>query len=196
MPGAPREATRARARPARRRWPFWPSPVTPTRRAHLAPDPPPFPHDLPDQLQVRRTELLPIRSLEKLRALAQLDDQHRREVRVLLHEREVQPDEPFEPRRCVLLLRERGLRVRDQLRHLVVEQLEQQVVLALEVEIDGAVRDTRGAGDFGDGRAEVAALREHLDCRVENACSLVVALFPSLQVAVPRSRWSLLQPRR
>jgi len=131
-------------------------------------------HHLGDQVDVRG-QLLPIGRLEELRALPQLHDQHRGEVRVPLDHREVHLDEPAQARGGVRLLGQRGAGVREELGHLLVEQPQQEVVLALEIQVDGAVGDAGRAGDLGDRRAEEAPLGEHLHRRVQDARSLVVA---------------------
>src|SRR3954469_4335222 len=117
----------------------------------------PFADDLAEDVQIRR-ELLPAFRLEELRALPQFHDQDLRELRVLLHQREVELDEACEARGGSPLLRGGRLRFAEKLGHLLVEEAEQDVVLVLEIEVDGSVRDSRGPGDLRHGRPEEYAL--------------------------------------
>ena len=59
---------------------------------------------------------------------------------------------------------------------LVVEKLDQNVVLVLEVEIDGAVGNTGLARDLGDGGLEKSLLGKYLDGRLKDALIFVVGL--------------------
>ena len=59
--------------------------------------------------------------------------------------------------------------------HPGLEPRDQQVILALEVEIDRAVSDARFLRDLGDARGEEAVLREHRLGRSQDAFALVVA---------------------
>jgi len=109
----------------------------------------------------------------ELRALSQLDDQHRGEVGVALDQRQVELDEAGEPVGRGPLLGKLGAGLGEKLGHLLVEEPQEQVVLALEVEIDGAVGDARAPGDLGHRRAVEAAPGKDLDGGVEDARALV-----------------------
>ena len=53
---------------------------------------------------------------------------------------------------------------------------DEQIFLAVEVEVDRAVGDACGARDFRHLRVEVAALRKDVDRRAENALALSLGL--------------------
>ena len=106
--------------------------------------------------------------------MSQLDDQHRGEIGVALDQRQVELDEAGEPVGRGALLGQLGAGLGQELGHLLVEEPQEQVVLALEVEIDGAVGDARALGDLGHRRAVEAALGKDLDGRIEDARALVV----------------------
>ena len=138
-----------------------------------------------DEVEVGRSELLPVGRFEELRALPQLDDQNGSKVGILLYQGEMQLDEAPEPRRRVALLGQRRLRLGEELGHLLVEQTQEQVVFALEIQVDGTVGDARRARDLGDGGAEIAALGEDLHRRVEDPRALVVPLLSRLHRGRP-----------
>ena len=51
----------------------------------------------------------------------------------------------------------------------LAKDVDQQVFLAVEVEVNRPVSDTGGAGDLGDLRVEVAALGEDVDCGAKDS---------------------------
>ena len=71
--------------------------------------------------------------------------------------------------------RDAGAAVRDRLAHRPLEDRDEQVVLAAEVEVDGAGGDAGGAGDVGDLGGEEAALGEDVDGGAEDGVALVGA---------------------
>ena len=112
--------------------------------------------------------------LHELAALAQLDREDLGGGRLVVHELQVRPDE-----RAQLLARrlagDRGLERAVELLHAALEQRDQQVVLALEVEVDRAVGDAGFLRDVGDLRGEEAVAREDPLGGVEDALALVAA---------------------
>ena len=64
----------------------------------------------------------------------------------------------------------------DRLVHRALEDRDEQVVLAAEIEVDGAGGDARGAGDVGDLRVEEAARGEDVDGGADQRVALVDAL--------------------
>ena len=63
--------------------------------------------------------------------------------------------------------------------HRSLEDRDEQVVLALEIEVDGAGRDAGDARDIGDLRLEIPVLREHLGGRAQNQVPLVAGRRPA-----------------
>src|SRR5436309_14514600 len=57
--------------------------------------------------------------------------------------------------------------------HLLAEEPDENIVLGLEVEIDGAARDARFARDVRDARVVVAVAREDADRGVDDRLRLV-----------------------
>ena len=68
---------------------------------------------------------------------------------------------------------ERGAALGDRLAHRPLEERDEQVVLAAEVEIDGAGGHAGGAGDVGHLRLEEAVAGEHLGRGLEDGVALV-----------------------
>ena len=126
--------------------------------------------------------------------MPQLDDQHRRQLRIALDQREVQLDEAREPRRRSPFPRQLIASFRQQLGHLLVEETQQQVVFPLEIQIDGSIGHAGGAGDLGDGRGVEPALGEDLDGRVHDPPALVVQR--RFHVADPAQRRVMLAHER
>jgi len=62
--------------------------------------------------------------------------------------------------------------------HHLVEQGDQQGLLALEVEVDGSVGHVGAARDLRDLGGEIALAREHLHRRLQDALALVVSSPP------------------
>src|SRR3954447_14487568 len=79
-----------------------------------------------------------------------------------------------------VLLRRRGLELGDRLAHATVdaflEQREEEVVVAVEVPVDGALREAGARGDLLDRRRLKALLGEDLRCRLEELLASVAAL--------------------
>jgi len=61
---------------------------------------------------------------------------------------------------------------REVLAHAALEDRDEQIVLALEVEIHGAGGDAGGAGDVGDLRVEIAAVGEDVDGGAQDGVAL------------------------
>jgi len=78
--------------------------------------------------------------------------------------------------------------VRHHLPHLLLEEGDQQVVLVLEVEVDGAVRHPGGTGDLGHLRVEESLSGEDLHGGAQDP----VPLIPAVVRAPPRHRALLL----
>ena len=68
-----------------------------------------------------------------------------------------------------------GAAVGDRLAHRLLEDRDEQVVLALEIEVDGAGGDAGGAGDVGDLGGEEPAFREDVGRGAEDRLALVAA---------------------
>ena len=120
--------------------------------------------------QQRRRE-----ALHELHRLAQLDLEDDGEVAVAAEPFEVQPGDAAQPLGGIGDAVERGAALGEHLAHRALEDRDQQVVLALEVEIDGAGRHAGGAGDVGDLRLEEAVLGEDLGGGAQDGVALVAA---------------------
>jgi hypothetical protein len=71
--------------------------------------------------------------------------------------------------------------------HQLVEQGDEDVLLAAEVEVDGPVRDARALRDLGHARREVALAREHLHRRLQDAPPLSSLRFRANRLLNPDS---------
>ena len=91
--------------------------------------------------------------------LPQLDLEDDGEVAVAAEALEVQAGDLAQPLDRVGHAGERRAAFGDRLLHRALEDRDEQVVLAAEVEVDGAGGDAGGAGDVGDLRVEEAVLR-------------------------------------
>src|SRR6266849_5872655 len=128
--------------------------------------------DRADQREVRG-DLLARGPAEELLALAQLDLYHLGEVRVPLEHLEMKPDEPPHLGHCVGLVGDRAPQGRDEGRHLLPEERDEDVFLGLEVEIDGPGRDPGLARDVRHPRAEVALAGEDPNRGLDDLLGLV-----------------------
>ncbi len=81
--------------------------------------------------------------------------------------------QPFDGAGGVVERVEGGAAVADGVVHGAFEEGEQEVVFALEVEVDGAGGDVGAFGDVGDLGGEEAAFGEDLGGRVEDAVAFV-----------------------
>src|SRR5437660_3214033 len=86
----------------------------------------------------------------------------------------MQLDEAAQSRRRRFLLGQRGAQLSEKVGHLLVEEAEEKIVFALEIEVDGAVGHARHPGDLGHRGAVKTASGEDLDGRVEDARALVL----------------------
>ena len=114
--------------------------------------------------------------------LPQLDLEDDREVPVVAEPREMAAGQPPEPLGRIGEVGDLGAAVGQPFTHAALEDRHQQVVLALEVQVDGAGRDAGGARDVGDLGVEVAALGEDVDGGAEDG----VALGPGRRVRAGR----------
>ena len=95
------------------------------------------------------------------------------EVPIAAEAIEVEPGDAAKPVDRVGDVGQRGPPFGDGVLHGALEDRDQQVVLAAEIEVDGAGGDARDAGDVGDLGLEVAVAGEHLDCRAQDGVALV-----------------------
>ena len=116
---------------------------------------------LPDQLEVVLEERLG-EALHELHRLPQFNLEHHGEVLVAAEAPEMQVRELAEPLRRIGDAGNRLAAFGEHLVHRSLEDRDEQVVLALEVEVDGAGRDAGDARDVGDLRLEIAVLGEDL----------------------------------
>src|SRR5262249_42614204 len=125
-----------------------------------------------DEVEVRR-DLVRGGAAEEFLPLPQLELHDLRELGPGLQRLEVQAHQAAElggrVRFSGNLLAERA----HEPRHRLAEQRDQDLVLGLEVEIDGAARDARLARDVGDTRVVEAVAREHAHGRVDDLLGLV-----------------------
>ena len=89
---------------------------------------------------------------------------------------EVEPGDAAQPRGGVGKRLDPAAPFRDRLGHRALEDRDEQVVLAPEIEVDGARREAGRAGDVRDLRVEVAARGEGVDGRPQQRVSLVAAV--------------------
>ena len=114
--------------------------------------------------------------LHELAGLPELDREDLGGGWLVVDELQVGRDEPAQllPRR--LHVRDGGAQGVVDLPHPSLEQRDQQVVLALEVEVDGPVGDARFFGDVGDFRGEEAVAGKDALGRGQDAFALVARL--------------------
>ena len=112
-------------------------------------------------------------AFHELRRLPQLDLEDDGQVAVAAQAVEVQVGDASQPLQRIGDAGERGPALGDRLAHHPLEDGDQQVVLAAEVEVHGPRGDTGGAGDVGDLGAEEAAAGEGADGRAEDGVALV-----------------------
>src|SRR5213593_3302922 len=125
-----------------------------------------------DQVEVRG-DLVGGGAAEELLALAQLDLHHLRHVGSCLQRLEVQAHQPAQLGRRVRLSGDVFAQPAHEFCHLLPEQRDEDLVLGLEVEVDGAAGDAGLARDVGDARVVEAAAREHAHGRVDDLLGLV-----------------------
>ena len=83
------------------------------------------------------------------------------------------------------------LQEREQALDAVLEERDEQLVLRLEVEVDGPVGDSGGLGDLADARRVEALLREDAHGGVEDALALVAPRGPGAPQGRRRGRRAL-----
>ena len=114
-------------------------------------------------------------AFHELRRLPQLDLEDDGQVAVAAQAIEVQVGDAPQPLERIGDAGERGPALGDGLAHHPLEDRDEQVVLAAEVEIHGARGDAGGAGDVGDLGAEEAAAGKGADGRAQDDVALVAA---------------------
>src|SRR4029453_13716466 len=114
-------------------------------------------------------------TLHELRRLAQLDLKDHREIAIAAEPIEVEVRDVAEPLQGIRDAGERGASLGDRLGHHALEDRDEQVVLAAEVEVDGACGHPGRARDVGDLRAEESAAREGVDGGAKDRVALVPA---------------------
>src|SRR5256712_9173512 len=110
---------------------------------------------------------------EELLALPQLHLYDLRHVGVGLERLEVQADHPADLRGGAGLVRDRLAHAGHESRHLLAAERDEDLVLRLEVEIDGAAGDAGLARDVRHARVVEAVAREHAHGRVDDLLWLV-----------------------
>src|SRR5262245_21927887 len=115
-----------------------------------------------DQREVRR-DLLRRGAAEELLTLAELDLQDLGQLGIVLEHLEVQAHEAAQLGDRVGLVRDRLAQRADEVGHLVAEERDEDVVLGLEVQIDGAGGHPRLPRDVRHARVVVALAREDAD---------------------------------
>src|SRR5580765_8094152 len=123
--------------------------------------------DRADQLEVGR-HLVGRGAAEELVALPQLHLHHLGQLRILLQHPEVHTDQPADPDHRIGLAGHLAPLMRDEARHLLPEERDQDLFLGLEVEIDGSARDPGLARDVRHARVVVAGPREVADGGVDD----------------------------
>ena len=113
--------------------------------------------------------------LHELRGLPQLDLEDDGEVAVAAEALEVQAGDAAEPLDGVVEPVEHGPSLGEPFAHGPLEDRDEQVVLAAEVEVDRAGGDARGARDVGHLGVEEPAAGEDRDGRPEDGFALVAA---------------------
>src|SRR5690606_20696058 len=98
-----------------------------------------------------------------------------REIAVLLEQAELRLDHHPHLALDALGLVDLAAQEREELGDPVLEDRDEDVVLVLEVEVDGAVRDARRLRDLADPRGVEALAREDLDRGSQDALALVGA---------------------
>ncbi len=111
--------------------------------------------------------------LHELGRLPELDLEDDGEVAVAAQTLEVQTGDAPKAIERIRGRGERGACLGDRIAHHPLEDRDEQIVLAMEVEIYGTGGDARHACHVGDLRAEEAALGEHADGRAEDEIALV-----------------------
>src|SRR5262245_30418133 len=119
-----------------------------------------------------RGDLLGRRAAEELLALAELDLDHLGQLGVPLEDLEMKAHEPADLGDGIRLRRDGAPERRDELRHLLAEEGDEDVLLRLEVQIDRPRGDPRLARDVRHPRVEVALPGEHPDGGVDDLLGL------------------------
>ena len=125
--------------------------------------------------QVARRE-----ALHELRRLPQLDLEDDGQIAIAAQPLEVQTGDAAQALARVGRADERRAPFGDGVLHRAFEDRDEQVVLAAEVEIDGAGGDAGGLGHVGDLGVEEAALREHTGGGAHDGVALVADRRPGL----------------
>src|SRR5687767_11775013 len=125
-----------------------------------------------DQLEVRG-DLVRRCAPEKLLPLPQLDLHDLGHVGARFQHLEVQPHEPADLRLGIVLARDLRSQSLHEGRHLLAEERDQDLVLGLEIEIDGAAGDAGLPCDVGHARVVEAVAREDAHGGVDDLLRLV-----------------------
>jgi len=104
----------------------------------------------------------------ELGRLPQLDLKHDREVAVVAEAREVGARQAAQPLARIPQVGGGGAAGREPLAHAALEDRDQEIVFAFEIQVDGAGGDAGGAGDVGDLGVEEAALGEDVNRGAED----------------------------
>ena len=115
-------------------------------------------------------------ALHELRRLPQLDLKDDRQIAIAAHPIEMHARDRPKPRRRVGERRHAGAPCVDRLAHGAIEDRDEQVVLAAEIQVDGAGGDPCGPRDVGHLRVEEAARGKDVDGGAEDRLALVPAL--------------------
>ena len=101
--------------------------------------------------------------LHELDRRPQLHLKHNREVAVVAEARQVPARQPAQPLAGIGEVGHDGPALGEPFAHAALEDRDQQIVLALEVEVDRAGGDAGGARDIGDLSVEIPALGEDIN---------------------------------
>ena len=103
-------------------------------------------------------------ALHELHRLPQLHLKHDRQIAIAAEARQVEARRACRSRSAGSLhVRRRGSRLGERFAHRALEELDEDVVLAAEIQVDGARGHPRGARDVGDLGVEEPALGEDVD---------------------------------
>ena len=115
---------------------------------------------------------MPAHVAEELGAVPEIDLEDGRQIPILPHETEMQLHQPGKLLHRGLAREDVTLSSAPETLQARLEDLRQQVVLALEVEVDGAIGHTRGLGHVAHARAVETRSREGADGALEDALAL------------------------
>jgi len=132
--------------------------------------------DFADQVQVA-LELQLVVFPHKPAALAQFHLEHRGQIRIGLKLRQMHANQFGETLPGIAMFLGPVAEFGDDQLHLVFKKTNQEIILVLEVEIDGAISDVGQARDFRHLGIEEALLGKDLYGRVQNALTFVGIVF-------------------